>query len=413
MRQDEFDSYELWVEVNKTLKQIDEIDKKANADERALLARIRFIATYAKSFISVPSELFNLQMLSTVYSVWKNVVTYLEEYASRLESDALQQAVVNAETSLELLARWPSRPGNSTKTVQLTKLFREVTQELENIRNKSEERHAEEIRESAKRQTDLQELILIQETSLKANLTHIEKLEAQIDADQERLRAALTANNEAFNSSQSARESLLSTWLVKQEEEFKEIASPYVESLEVLNESAKAEFAIIQALRSNTQKLASLTTGDILAENYKVSASEERSTGIQAFILGFSGIGVGLLINIFLFGGPNAANLSWKEVTLKLGFTAAVLGGSAIAFQLGKKSLKDSNAYKRVELELRAIGPFLADVENADEVKTEYIKKSFGKSWDQVPDRKDQEVPLETTLKSIMDFAQTLLKIKP
>jgi hypothetical protein len=57
-----------------------------------------------------------------------------------------------------------------------------------------------------------------------------------------------------------------------------------------------------------------------------------------------------------------------------------------VAFQFGSHALTRANTNKRIELELRAIGPFLADVDDEEAVKKAkiaFMGRMFGRAWDE------------------------------
>ena len=70
-----------------------------------------------------------------------------------------------------------------------------------------------------------------------------------------------------------------------------------------------------------------------------------------------------------------------------------------------------------MELELRAIGPFLANVEKAgkvDDARIELVSKAFGKTYSDsnatARDKKDESIPV-TTASQLIDLVERISKL--
>ena len=79
--------------------------------------------------------------------------------------------------------------------------------------------------------------------------------------------------------------------------------------------------------------------------------------------------------------------MSWQYVFLKIGLSATIIGAATVSFTLGHRFLHSSSTNKRLELELAALGPFLADVDEDDEgtvrkAKLDFMERTFGRTWD-------------------------------
>lgn len=130
------------------------------------------------------------------------------------------------------------------------------------------------------------------------------------------------------------------------------------------------------------------------------------------------GIGILLLVGAatFLFFtilgvGPTDA-VSWEWVSLKLGIAVTAIGASTIAIRLGGRFIHNSAINKRVELELRAIGPFLADVGDGTsavgQAKLLFVQRAFGRTWEG-DEKHDEDEVSATAVTKIIEAAGNLM----
>lgn len=108
-----------------------------------------------------------------------------------------------------------------------------------------------------------------------------------------------------------------------------------------------------------------------------------------SYVVGFVILG---LVAFFLLetvsGLAVDAHVSWQYVALKLGVTLTAAAAATVAFQFGSRLVNRSHSGKRAALELKAIGPFLADVDDEELVrraKISFVERMFGRAWDVEP----------------------------
>lgn len=172
-----------------------------------------------------------------------------------------------------------------------------------------------------------------------------------------------------------------------QTSEFEDIAEPFVTSIKESDSEASQTLTRIKSLGSQTEIAAGLTNGDILSTKFAEYAKQERITSYWGFGAGIVATCLGIawltIVAITSFGVQE--ELSWPWLTLKVGLTLALGGLATVLFRYGQQSLQTSRSYKRIELELRAIGPFLSDISDgalADAAKIAFLKRTFGKAWE-------------------------------
>lgn len=220
----------------------------------------------------------------------------------------------------------------------------------------------------------------------------IEKLQGRISSDEARLSSALAESSDLFIRSQGEREADYKSWLAEQADRLKGAAKPQLDALESAALKAAENLSDIERLRTSTVDMANLASGDILAGKYGEYAKGERSSAYIAYALGAVAGITGIVVVLFAFG-PVEAGIEWPLVALKFGLTVVAGGLAAVGFRFGGHALRRSTSFKRQELELRALQPFLQDVDGADKAKVEFLSRAFGRAWDEAaPKGSDVEV---------------------
>ncbi|XAS68670.1 hypothetical protein V3C33_05070 [Micrococcaceae bacterium Sec5.7] len=212
-------------------------------------------------------------------------------------------------------------------------------------------------------------------------------MQTTITSDQAVMQQALTNQAENFRAAQENRGTEFTAWLKGQGQEFVELAHPHLEAIKAAEVDSAAVLQHIQALGDQTDVAAGQTTGHILAENFKTSAKEELQSGNHAFWTGIalSVAGVGWLVYVAIVAFWERGEFNWTWLSLKLALSLALGGVAAILIRRGQHAQATSRAYKRTELELRAIGPYLSDIEDrkvAEEAKVAFLQRTFGRAWE-------------------------------
>lgn len=384
MEKEKFTAHPLWEtlkSVEDLISQVDVLGDEAISEE---LEEARRVCSYSVA-ISETDQLFliGVQLMDELNSAWSQVGSSLSTY---LQNPAAHGTYLDNATGPNLDAvrtvlggfvrpdeagakKAASTRAGTAYIEQVDEARRLLVAQIKNLkeeRDRMAESHAEE-------NASLTNLI----ESLKSQIS---TLSSRIDADETRISSALTESNEAFNKSQSERQERFGKWLEQQGESFNETAHPYFESIMAADAKAQKAFEEIETLRTSVVDMASLASGDILGDQYKKSAHWDRVAGYIGYGVGVLAGVAGVLILLFAFGEVNAG-LEWTQVALKLGLTTGIGGVATVAFRFGGQSLARATAFKRQELELRALTPFLNGVEGSDDAKLTFVRQAFGRAW--------------------------------
>lgn len=408
MKQIDFDSLEMWITIEETKGLLNTAETDSPEESLEFINRVRFIASYALSFKdTVPAELFTSAMISTVELRWKEIFSDITGFNSSKNMDYLRNAVTKAEVSLEIMVRWPTSSIKSAALGQMTRAFHNFESELSSALERSNARLTLNLDESSLRETELTKNISELEKQVLVSKTQVENMEAKLTADEERLARALSEYSAAFAVAEKERETNLSDWLKQQADMFEVSVRPSLMRVQEIVGNSETNFKQIESLLVDSKFVAGLAVGDQLANRYKEWSTSERKTGYLTMKVGGGALllGVGILIWIFADKTLFDTNSAWEAVYLKSGIIGLCAGGATVAFTLGSRSLRQVNSFKRMELELRAIGPFLANVPETDmaESKTEFLARAFGHAWTDTESRKSKPTEVEALAILIFD----------
>ena len=96
----------------------------------------------------------------------------------------------------------------------------------------------------------------------------------------------------------------------------------------------------------------------------------------------------------------------------RAGVTAVLVGTATVAIRMGASLQRRSAEYKRLALELRTMGPFLAaveDTESVDQARLDLVNRTFGQGYAPSKDeRQDDAVPVTVLQQLITLLTKTV-----
>lgn len=371
-----FDGHQLWSSLDQLKTLLDQLDDRDISASGASLPQMRYVLAQVQSHRD-PADAtpYSAAGVNAVQSQLASAAGEVNNFLSNTNQGHVTNASNNVDQALNMLGSWPSQTLRGGAAAQANKAFAEYRKEAEEAATTLREANAELQQRLAEAAANHSSEI----ADLKAQVT---ALTTKISADEGRLDTALTTNNEAFNAKQTEREEKFATFVKEQGAGLKTLADTDLVSIKLTLEQAQAHYDEIDQLREDTEKVAGLASADLLAGKYSEYATQQWRWGLGASGLGFAALAVGLALLLFALKGiaPDA-KVSWAYTTLKLGASLTVVAASAVAFRLGRTFLQRSSTSKQTELELRAIGPFFADIDDAEAVKDakkSFVARSFG-----------------------------------
>lgn len=383
MQQAEFDQHAIWPLVDRFQSLMADVDADAPATHSEAVSQLRYLAAELASHKSPSSTMpYSAVTLTNTQSQLTNVVNELANFASNKNPGHLANAGNHAQQVLHILGLWPSQSLRGGAAAQANRVFTEYREAaeaaLKALRETNEELRAQLAGHKAEAESAL--------TGLKSEIS---TLTTKITQDEARLDTALTTTNDAFTAKQTEREEKFNAFVEQQGERLQGLAAEHLRALEDFVVKSRAAYQEVDGLREGTEKVAGLASADILAGKFKEYSDQQWKWGVGANALGFVALALGLGVIVWTLHSIGATEtVSWQYTTLKLGVTITIVAASAVAFRLGGLFLSRSSSSKQMELELRAIGPFFADIEDQDALtsaKKAFVERSFGHGWGERP----------------------------
>lgn len=383
MRQDAFTGHALWASLTQLQSAIDKADERDEPTASEPLSAIRFLASTLKSHQNAADPApYSKATLDSIQSNLPNVINEVVNYSSNGNTAHLANAEMYADQVLHQAMLLPTSPFKGGAAGQANKAFKEyrddATSAIEYLRDQNTQ-----LRESLR--TARAEF----DTAIEGLKSEIANLVSKIKQDEARLDQALTANNEAFTSKQTEREERFRDFIATQGEALETLAASDLTEIKIRLNEAQAIYDQIDGLRVDTEKVAGLASADILAGKFKEYSTQQWKWGVAANLFGFLTLAIGLAVIVRTLSHLGfEQKISWQYTALKLGVTLTIIAASAVAFRLGGMFIARSGSSKRLELELRAIGPFFADIDDPEalkEAKRAFVERSFGHGWGEKP----------------------------
>jgi hypothetical protein len=409
--QQEFEDHPLWTSVSNVLDVLDDSEGSATGAEVGDRERIRFVAALARSFREVDSVYFVPTMLDQVNQGW--VAAHNQIVNNPNNPASVEAARTQAEATMVQMGSWPQPVAKGGAAAKANRIFEEYRDVAGEAAERLRERVAGLTAELDRTRAEHEEAAAETEAALAALRKQVDGQAARITADEARLDKALTDSNEAFRTAQNERDEAYRGWLKTQGEALEELAHPRLAQLTEMRDEAKKHLAELADLHDRVEKLAGKATGAVLARGYGQYSFREWISGVIAYVLGFAVLGA---VGLFLFSVVQRVaadqEVTWQFVALRLGVTLTGAAAAGVAFSLGAKFLHRANVNKRIELELRAIGTFLEDVDDLGAVrqaKLDFVNRMFGRAWE---DSRPKEAAENLNTNALGSAVDSLLKLK-
>jgi hypothetical protein len=387
---------------------------------------------YVRSFDVVASTraaFFHPQMLDNVHSVWNQAHSSLSQRVSGGEGyiNYTQQAADQAESALLQMAPWPKPYGKGGEVSQLNTLFEQLLEAQRVSISALEAEHAALRGEVS----TFSEQIDSKQDDVSAKLDTIYAEAAAIKTASEHQQGEVEdAVNEARQSIANltkVNDANFKEWTEARELAFQDEFAPLKNQITEQLAAANVEYDDLLAAKEKYEKLVGAIAADEVSSQFASESKWGRRTGTAFYITGFVLLAAAAIPLVWLLFDKShvaQATVDWNVIIVRV--SLAILAGSAatVAIRLGGRLINNANAIKRMELELRAIGPFLANVSEEKRVDDAFIGlvgKSFGNSYAQTAspggkeprEAKDEATEQVTTTAQIVELIKQLQKFVP
>lgn len=188
--------------------------------------------------------------------------------------------------------------------------------------------------------------------------------------------------------------------------------SAFTEQTSASRTEGEALLKYMEDLRDKTEAVAGEATSARLARQYGEQAAREYGSAKWAFSFGGALVVAALaFLWVALSSVEPSTDVSWQFTALKLTFGFTLGAVAAFAFNLGGRFLKSSSTNKRIEMELAAVVPFLADMErDGDDIeavrqaKLAFVERTFGRTWDSAASDSKDSLNVDAFSKAVEAF---------
>ena len=380
----DFRQHDLWKllkEINETAKNLPSIQYEDDEDKRTIRDRLPLYISTVEQHKGNAADYCSTQLLDTMKQQWDNVQARLDQ----IERTPAQAHEIDRELDkvAERLATWPNifilKGSAVAKAIEV---FEEVqgkwASRIESLENQLEAKE-QELADKEVRHQELREEIDAEIAALYAKLDINENL---IYEQKEKIASQTVEHSEKFDEAQKERRETYQKWIEDQSTEIEEESDVLLSALGEKLAEGDSQLQKIKALHESVEKVAHGATAVFLARDYNTASKRDYLAGMI-----FMGLGVFLLViagfvlfNSFSTVTPDTS-ITWQWTALKVSATLLITAGATFAFKFSQNFLTSASRTKRSDLELRAIHPFLATLDNkelSDATKVEFINRSFG-----------------------------------
>ncbi|MGV0110536.1 hypothetical protein [Arthrobacter sp. CP30] len=387
MKRSEFDSHPLWKMVEDALDQVESIEP-VDGDEAVELERIQFLLDYVLSHREMGTAyaaFFTGPMLDSLVSHVQQVSSYMANRVSTTQYRAhTTSAIPYAESLLVDMAPWPRRYAKGAAVTQMNTLFEDLLEMQAKHLKQQEVRQANVLQ----RFDSIEDSMLEKQNATQVSLGRVEasamKVSDQIVAASTRIDQVVQTGLETIDGMKAQNSDAFKEWRVQTDNQWKADYNRIEKDLVLRNAQADDALLKLQGTISDYEKLSSLGAADVLAKHFATASRNARLSSSGLFVLGFIFLIAAAIPFIPLILTAVDSPPSWESIGVRASFGVLAGSAAAVAIRLGSRFSNEATAGKRMEMELRTFGPFLAtnaDQENVDSARLELVDRAFGKSY--------------------------------
>jgi hypothetical protein len=145
------------------------------------------------------------------------------------------------------------------------------------------------------------------------------------------------------------------------------------------------------------ETLSKAAATDKLAGHFAAEAKSGRRLAIILYVVGAVFIAAAASpLFLLLVPGNLGTDIEtrWEQIVIRAGIGVAAASVATVAIRLGGRFLSSANVAKRMELDLKTFGPFLADVNQieADKARINLVERALGRPIESGQDLREDSV---------------------
>ncbi len=403
MKLSEFESHPLWGRLDDVESWLDLIRGQDDGRNIDYLDELRTRAGQLRAAHKTRRRLASLivpPQLSAVDAqyqhVWNSVHSAVDSDAAA-RTQYLVQAISHAQAATEQQGTWPS----PTPTQTEERLEVAVVDELLARDRESEDIARARIETINQRLHEAEE----QGASIATQVGQAEKLLAKlvdqavsaVNAEKARIATVIDEGQSAISGFEKTLRDHLRDWQKELTESFNEETESLRTQEHTLLVQSEAQYEALTRTIADYESLVQADSADRLAKHYEDEASRAARAGWLLTIFGFITLLAAAVPLVLVLLTPSAEP-SWQSLASRAGISAVLVGAATVMVRMGSGFQRRATEYKRLAMELRTMGPFLAavaDTESVDQARLDLVNRTFGQNYaDPKDDRPDDSVPV-------------------
>lgn len=390
MLREDFENHALWEQIAVGLQTVAKIEGTASAEEIPALRRVRFLLTHVRSYSELGffSELFNEPLMLPVSTTVTQLLTHLNQRAvGSAYRSYTDSALSLAETLLVNSAPWPRPYAKGAQVKQMTTLFQDLlsvqAEQISFLESKYRDTAAD-VDILLNRMYERKDEVLAELETFKAEGQEVLK---SVNDQKTRIDDVIQKGLERVNALQDQNTAAFEQWTEGNQKKWDSYVTETKKGMDRTVAAAGASLARIEEEEKEYANISSHLAGSKLADEFANEAVAAQRLGLGLYAIGFAVLAASAAPLLFLMMWPPATqDLSgqWQHFLIRV--SLGIIGASAatVLIRLGSRFVTGATASKRMALELKTFGPFLANVKDkgtVDGARLELVDRAFGKSY--------------------------------
>lgn len=421
MLRHDFDTHALWTRLDEIDALLDRVASDGVTAEVDVIENIRFYVSHVRTFrdlSSSSSALFSNGMISPVLTVFDSVRASLNDRISNGSSytNFTVEARQLTEDSLLHMGPWPRPYARGGQVQQMSTLFEDLLEKQRLSVQTLAEIHDNLRSEVAALETDLELKKVAALEELAVLRAEAQTVAATIEQQKTRVDEVVESGISALADTRTSIAKSYQDWQSDRLVAYDSELAPFLQAAESKVVDATAALERLRETEVEYTNLSGAVAAGRLSEHFEKEARLGRRNGVLLYFLGFLFLAAAALPLLLLLQRSvevDETSPHWDQIVLRVAIAAVGASAATVSIRLGSRFITDASASKRMELELRTFGPFLANVTDQSEVdkaRVNLIDRAFGKSY--VSDRsasKEDTVPV-SAFSQLVDAVTRLAK---
>ncbi|QSZ54491.1 hypothetical protein RI444_07675 [Paenarthrobacter sp. AT5] len=389
MNREEFESDPVWDQCHALKDEIARILPSADASERRDISRVEFIVDMLLGFresAGLIAPLMNIYLTTPVRDYLETAKAQFRNHPGQSGySQYTNAAREYAEHALTSAAAWPRPYAKGAQAQQMKTLFQDLIE--------SQQRHIEALElhfAEVERQTqDLEGRLRERESAvlqeLEAFSRRADSIDATIESEKQRIDAVVQTGMTTIDELKQQNNTTFKEWSDGRREDWKETINGLKADAEASKQEAEEALAELKKNETEFANVTSAATAGKLAREFETEATNSKRWGLALYLVGALFLAIAAIPLASILGDHTTEpDRLWPHLAARISIGILAASGATVLIRLGARFVTNSTASKRMALELRTMGPFLANVEDrslVDSARLELVDRAFGKGY--------------------------------